>query len=139
MACFTPPQNVKNDKNSLNTPQIRQKKRTAVRCRTKNNDQIHPFARYFQKNKNKNFIKELITNSDGRTDQNLLNDKEFFLGKFELNFHVGDYIKLNSNNFSNLQGQLYEIIPVNFNIFSNRNYHIPLLLSPFGYSTYLGS
>ncbi|MFL2802714.1 MAG: hydroxyisourate hydrolase [Paracoccaceae bacterium] len=94
---------------------------------------------YSIKNKNKNFIKELITNSDGRTDQNLLNDKEFFLGKFELNFHVGDYIKLNSNNFSNLQGQLYEIIPVNFNIFSNRNYHIPLLLSPFGYSTYLGS
>ena len=94
---------------------------------------------YSIKNKNKNFIKELITNSDGRTDQNLLNDKEFFLGKFELNFHVGDYIKSNSNNFSNLQGQLYEIIPVNFNIFSNRNYHIPLLLSPFGYSTYLGS
>ena len=46
-------------------------------------------------NNDKNFIKELITNSDGRTDQNLLNKEEFFLGDFELNFHVGEYLKSN--------------------------------------------
>ena len=91
------------------------------------------------KNSNKNFIKELTTNSDGRTDQNFLNEEEFFLGDFELNFHVGEYLKSNIKNFPNLQGLLYDVIPIKFTIFSDRNYHIPLLLSPFGYSTYLGS
>ena len=85
------------------------------------------------------FIKELITNSDGRTDHNLLTNEEFFLGNFELNFYAGEYLKSNTKNFSNIQGLLYDIIPIRFSIFSNRNYHIPLLLSPFGYSTYLGS
>ena len=94
---------------------------------------------YSIKNDDKNFIKELITNSDGRTDQNLLNSEEFFFGHFELNFHVGEYLKSNIKNFPNLQGLLYDVIPIKFTIFSNRNYHIPLLLSPFGYSTYLGS
>ena len=65
--------------------------------------------------------------------------KEFFLGNFELNFYAGEYLKSNTKNFSNIQGLLYDIIPIRFSIFSNRNYHIPLLLSPFGYSTYLGS
>ena len=96
-------------------------------------------ALYSMENSDKNFIKELTTNSDGRTDQNLLNSEEFFFGHFELNFHVGEYLKSNINNFPNLQGLLYDIIPIKFTIFSDRNYHIPLLLSPFGYSTYLGS
>ena len=96
-------------------------------------------ALYSTENNDKNFIKELITNSDGRTDQNLLNNEEFFLGDFELNFHVGEYLKSNIKNFPNFQGLLYDVIPIKFTIFSNRNYHIPLLLSPFGYSTYLGS
>ena len=39
-------------------------------------------ALYSKENNDKNFIKELITNSDGRTDQNLLNNEEFFLGDF---------------------------------------------------------
>ena len=94
---------------------------------------------YSIKNDDKNFIKELITNSDGRTDHNLLTNEEFFLGNFELNFFAGEYLKSNTKNFSNIQGLLYDIIPIRFSIFSNRNYHIPLLLSPFGYSTYLGS
>ena len=96
-------------------------------------------ALYSMENSDKNFIKELTTNSDGRTDQNLLNSEEFFFGHFELNFHVGEYLKSNINNFPNLQGLLYDVIPIKFTIFSDRNYHIPLLLSPFGYSTYLGS
>ncbi len=94
---------------------------------------------YSVKDDDKSFIKELITNSDGRTEHNLLTTTEFFLGNFELNFYAGEYLKSNSKNFSNIQGLLYDIIPIRFTIFSQRNYHIPLLLSPFGYSTYLGS
>ena len=96
-------------------------------------------ALYSMENNDKHFIKELTTNSDGRTDQNFLNEEEFFLGDFELNCHVGEYLKSNIKNFPNLQGLLYDVIPIKFTIFSNRYYHIPLLLSPFGYSTYLGS
>ena len=51
------------------------------------------------------------------------NKEEFFLGHFELNFHVGEYLKSNINNFPNLQGLLYDVIPIKFTIFSDRNYH----------------
>jgi 5-hydroxyisourate hydrolase len=85
------------------------------------------------------FIKQLTTNSDGRTDETLLSNEEFFLGDFELVFHVGKYLKNKSKKIDDLQGLLYDLVPVKFTIFSHRNYHIPLLLSPFGYSTYLGS
>ena len=49
-------------------------------------------ALYSMENSDKNFIKELTTNSDGRTDQNLLNKEEFFLGDFEENHQ--DFQKL---------------------------------------------
>ena len=39
------------------------------------------------------FIKQLTTNSDGRTDETLLSNEEFFLGDFELVFHVGKYLR----------------------------------------------
>jgi len=84
-------------------------------------------------------IKEVLTNSDGRTNEPILDKEEFFLGNFELIFHVGGYLTNRLVTPDNLQGLLYDLIPVRFKIFSHRNYHIPLLLSPFGYSTYLGS
>jgi len=84
-------------------------------------------------------IKQLTTNSDGRTDETLLSNEEFFLGDFELVFHVGKYLRNKAKKIDDLQGLLYDLVPVKFTIFSHRNYHIPLLLSPFGYSTYLGS
>ena len=87
----------------------------------------------------RNLIKAVLTNSDGRTNEPILDKKEFFLGNFELIFHVGDYLTNRLEATDNLQGLLYDLIPVRFKIFSHRNYHIPLLLSPFGYSTYLGS
>jgi len=87
----------------------------------------------------RNLIKAVLTNSDGRTNEPILDKKEFFLGNFELTFHVGDYLTNRLETTDNLQGLLYDLIPVRFKIFSHRNYHIPLLLSPFGYSTYLGS
>jgi len=94
---------------------------------------------YSIKEKEKKFIKQLTTNQDGRTDEKLLNAEEFFLGDFELIFHIGNYLKNKSQNLDSLQGLFYNLVPVRFTMFSHRNYHVPLLLSPFGYSTYLGS
>lgn len=55
-------------------------------------------------------------------------------GKYRLNFHVAEYFK------NNKQETFYDVIPVEFCIQDvSRKHHVPLLLSPFGYSTYRGS
>jgi 5-hydroxyisourate hydrolase len=76
-------------------------------------------------------LKTVTTNSDGRTDQPLLSADEMEQGNYELLFFVGDYF--GERNF-------LDRVPVRFTI-SDRNagYHVPLLCSPWAYSTYRGS
>ncbi len=89
------------------------------------------------KSKTANIIK-VSTNKDGRCSKPILEGEDFVVGTYELNFHIGEYFKnLNSdmgiNNF-------LDIIPVRFNISSSdEHYHVPLLVSPFSYTTYRGS
>ena len=74
---------------------------------------------------------EFTTNSDGRVDGPLLSGDDFKLGHYQLVFHAGAY--LGETNF-------LDIIPIRFRISDiSRHYHVPLLLSPYGYSTYRGS
>lgn len=78
------------------------------------------------------------TNQDGRTDTLLLSSEAMRVGTFELVFYVGDY-------FGNLGVKLpnpkfLDVIPIRFGIFDKeQNYHVPLLVSPYSYSTYRGS
>lgn len=83
------------------------------------------------------FIVSLVTNCDGRTDEPILPADSFKLGSYELIFNVGDYLELKGANGK--QENFYEMIPVRFEISEDSHYHVPLLLSPFGYSTYRGS
>ena len=83
------------------------------------------------------FIVNLITNSDGRTDEPILPADSFKLGAYELVFNVGDYLELKGTNSKH--EKFFDIIPVRFEISEDSHYHVPLLLSPFGYSTYRGS
>ena len=78
------------------------------------------------------------TNSDGRCDQPLLADDQFRTGSFELVFHAGDYLR---DHHADLSDPLFlDQIPIRFGISdAQAHYHVPLLLSPFGYSTYRGS
>ena len=78
------------------------------------------------------------TNDDGRCDQPLLPDDQFRTGSFELIFHAGDYLR---KNHSDLPDPLFlDQVPIRFGIAdAQAHYHVPLLLSPFGYSTYRGS
>jgi 5-hydroxyisourate hydrolase len=77
----------------------------------------------------------LTTNAHGRTDEPLLAADALEPGTYELTFHVGDYLRA-----SGQAVPFYETISVRFAISDGiRNYHVPLLLSPYGYSTYLGS
>ena len=74
------------------------------------------------------------TNADGRTDRPILPAASFAPGTYELVFHVGPY-------FARAEAEPFlDIIPIRFGINdADAHYHVPLLVSPFGYSTYRGS
>ena len=79
-------------------------------------------------------IVEMVTNADGRTDR-LLEGKAFTAGGYELVFCTGDHQRASGGEASFL-----DEIPVRFMVTdAEAHYHVPLLLSPFGYSTYRGS
>ena len=80
-----------------------------------------------------NLLREMVTNSDGRTNSPILTEEEFELGDYELIFHAGEYFKLQA-----ITG-FYDNIPIRFKLAEYSHYHVPLLLSPYGYSTYRGS
>ncbi len=71
------------------------------------------------------------TNTDGRVDEPLLSGAGFKTGTYRLDFHAGDYLQTSD---------FLDVIPVQFIINNTeRHYHVPLLLSAYGYSTYRGS
>jgi 5-hydroxyisourate hydrolase len=83
-------------------------------------------------------IAEAKTNADGRTDAPILPQGKLEAGNYELIFHAGDYLR--SNELSTDEVQFLDQIPIRFGITNEEaHYHIPLLLSPYGYSTYRGS
>ena len=83
-------------------------------------------------------IKSVRTNADGRTDEPLLAGEAMAIGEYRLLFHVAEY-------FRGMQVKLPEppfldCVPLHFGIAdAGAHYHVPLLASPFSYSTYRGS
>jgi 5-hydroxyisourate hydrolase len=83
-------------------------------------------------------LKSVRTNADGRTDQPLLGAEEMRAGRYELVFYVGDYFAARAA--SKLAVRFLDRVPVQFGIAdASASYHIPLLVSPWAYSTYRGS
>lgn len=83
-------------------------------------------------------IRETVTNDDGRTDGPILPAGEFAVGVYELTFHAGDY--LDAQGAPADGPRFLDVIPIRFGIDdADAHYHVPLLISPFGYSTYRGS
>lgn len=83
-------------------------------------------------------IRSLTTNEDGRTDGQILPADEFTTGTYELVFHAGAY--LDAIGTPAEEPRFLDVIPIRFGISdADAHYHVPLLLSPFGYSTYRGS
>ena len=78
-----------------------------------------------------------VTNDDGRTDEQILPAARFELGEYELVFHAGPY--LISMGQRTEGAHFLSDIPIRFTMSEASHYHVPLLLSPFGYSTYRGS
>jgi len=86
---------------------------------------------FFQENNNWTEIAKSKTNSDGRIKEWL--SKEPSAGVYKIRFETKEYFDKNSI------ATFYPYVEIVFEIKSNEHYHIPLLLSPFGYSTYRGS
>ena len=82
-------------------------------------------------------IRTLYTNADGRTDEQILPAAEFVTGTYELVFHAGAY--LDACDVPPESPRFLDEIPLRFGMSEAAHYHVPLLLSPFGYSTYRGS
>jgi len=73
-----------------------------------------------------------VTNGDGRTDMPLLEGAPFCTGTYEILFHAGDYFAESA--------RFLDVVPVRFTIADSKShYHVPLLCSPWSYSTYRGS
>ena len=94
----------------------------------------------FKKNNYGNFkeITSSVTNKDGRIKDSFFNEGDKYIGEYEFNFHVGEYF--DNKNIELPEIKFLDIVVIRFGISSeDEHYHVPLLLSPFGYSTYRGS
>ncbi|MEL6604169.1 MAG: hydroxyisourate hydrolase [Cyanobacteria bacterium J06614_10] len=100
---------------------------------TEKNKAAARFQKHYQ------HIKTLSTNNDGRTDAPLLEGESFQTGLYEIVFLVGDYFKAKDVTLPSTHPFL-DLVPIRFGIADARShYHVPLLVSPWSYSTYRGS
>ena len=94
-------------------------------------------------------IAEQETNADGRTETTILPEAKFKTGIYELIFFAGEYLDRVGAPGGDVGGEtvggtdgaprFLDQIPIRFGMGEDAHYHVPLLLSPFGYSTYRGS
>ena len=82
-------------------------------------------------------LKQCVTNSDGRCDAPLLDGDDFQVGRYALVFNAGDYF---AARLAVPEPRFIDQVTINFGIANaDENYHVPLLVSPWAYSTYRGS
>ena len=83
-------------------------------------------------------LTEVVTNDDGRCDAPILEGDAFTAGEYELVFHAGEY--LDRQGVAGEAPRFLDVIPLRFGVAdAGQHYHVPLLLSPYSYSTYRGS
>lgn len=83
-------------------------------------------------------LKRVATNADGRTDAPLLTGADFHPGQYELVFHAGDYFR--KTGVALPEPAFLDTVPIRFGLAeADGHYHVPLLVSPWSFSTYRGS
>jgi 5-hydroxyisourate hydrolase len=83
-------------------------------------------------------LEEVVTNDDGRCDAPILEGDAFTPGEYELVFHAGEYLR--DQGIEAPEPRFLDVIPLRFGVAdADAHYHVPLLLSPYGYTTYRGS
>ncbi|ASS90880.1 hydroxyisourate hydrolase [Aeribacillus sp. FSL K6-2848] len=102
------------------------------------NVKIELFSVTDQNETEKQLLKTAFTNENGRVDEPLITEQQLTPGTYELLFYIGDYFK---NKGLSLKEPLFlNHVVVRFGISdANAHYHVPLLISPWGYQVYRGS
>jgi 5-hydroxyisourate hydrolase len=85
-----------------------------------------------------NWLKSEVTNLNGRLESPLLSGDDFVAGRYRVIFKIADYFKAANIDLPNIP--FLEDVSIDFGVSdASTHYHIPLLVSPYGYSTYRGS
>ncbi|OUR78627.1 hydroxyisourate hydrolase [Alphaproteobacteria bacterium 46_93_T64] len=93
---------------------------------------------YVLRNESWELVKETVSNDDGRCDGPLLEGADLIVGQYELVFHAGDYF--DAAGIELPEPKFLDEIVLRFGVpDAGEHYHVPLLMSPFSYSTYRGS
>jgi 5-hydroxyisourate hydrolase len=92
----------------------------------------------FRVDDGRSLLGSVTTNEDGRCGEPLLSENDFRNGEYELVFHAGDYFA--ATGLSLPEPRFLDRVVIRFGVSdSDQHYHVPLLISPFSYSTYRGS
>ncbi len=94
-------------------------------------------ALYHINGETRRLVAEVVTNQDGRTDTPILPQADFVPGTYELVFQAGAY--LDRTGAPGESPRFLDVIPLRFGMAEPVHYHVPLLLSPYSFSTYRGS
>lgn len=93
--------------------------------------------RLFALGNTRELLAHATTNNDGRTEEPLLEDEVMRTGTYELEFDIGGYFA--SRGTAVGEPAFLDTVVIRFSIGADENYHVPLLVSPWSYSTYRGS
>lgn len=93
--------------------------------------------RLFRLDGSRELLCEITSNADGRSDEPLLSGEDFRPGRYELEFAVGAYFQ--KAGISQPEPAFLDDVVLRFGLGADEHYHVPLLVSPWSYSTYRGS
>lgn len=94
-------------------------------------------VKLFSMENGRHLVATAVTNDDGRTDAALLEGETFRSGVYELEFSIGEYYR--DQGASHVEPPFLDDVVVRVTLAGDENYHVPLLTSPWSYSTYRGS
>jgi 5-hydroxyisourate hydrolase len=94
-------------------------------------------VRLFSLGEERTILSSQLSNQDGRTDEPLLDGADMRTGLYELEFDIGDYFAGKGVALS--EPPFLGTVVIRFGVNADEHYHVPLLVSPWSYSTYRGS
>ena len=93
--------------------------------------------RLFAVDEKRELVASATTNADGRTEEPLLEGEVMRTGSYELEFDIGNYFRARGDDVGD--PAFLGTVVIRFSVNENEHYHVPLLASPWSYSTYRGS